>query len=168
MRFRSKGSAIIIVLLVLLVLSVLGITLLSMDQVHSKILSADKLYQAAYYFAEAGLTQQIEIFCNTMESLYKDPSVISRQSFLAKLLETPIKSPEFQDYLGRKVKINIICSINSNVSGKDELILVSTCSIGDIKRSIKATIHVLWRDPQDPDYKLDNSSFSIAEWAETR
>ena len=67
----SKGSAIIIVLLVLLVISVLGITLLNMDQVHSKIISADKIHQAAFYFAEAGLTQQVEIICNNMESLYK-------------------------------------------------------------------------------------------------
>jgi len=162
----SKGSAIIVVLLVLLVVSVLGITLLNMDKVHLKILSTDKLYQAVYYFAEAGLTHQIEILCNHMESLYKDPKVISRQSFLAKLLETPITPPEFQDYLGQKVKINISCKFNNNVSGKDELILVSTCSIGNIKRSIKATIHVLWRDPKDPDFKLDNSCFYIAEWSE--
>lgn len=164
----SKGSAIIIVLLVLIVVSVLGITLLNMDNIHLKILSADKLYQAAYYFAEAGLTQQIEIICNNMESLYKDPTVKSRDSFLAKLLETPINPPEFKDYLGRKVKINITYKINSNVNGKDQLILVSTCSIGDIRRSIKATIHVLWRDPKDPDFELDHSCFYIAEWGETR
>ena len=164
----SKGSAIIIVLLVLLVIAVLGITLLNMDQVHSKIISADKIHQAAYYFAEAGLTQQVEIICNNMESLYKDPTVISRQSFLAKLLKTPINPPQFEDYLGQQVKIKITCKINSNVMGKDELILVSTCSIGNINRSAKAAIHVLWRDPKDPDFKLDHSCFYIAEWGETR
>ncbi|MFY9178072.1 MAG: PilX N-terminal domain-containing pilus assembly protein [Caldicoprobacterales bacterium] len=168
MWIGSKGSAIIIVLLVLLVLCVLGITLLSMDQVHLKILASDKLHQAAYYFAEAGLTQQMEVFRNNMESLYKDPKVKSRQSFLANLLATPIKPPEFNDYLNHKVKINITSKINSNVLGKDELILVSTCSIGNIKRSIKAVIHVQWRDPNDPDFKLDHSCFYITEWVEVR
>ena len=68
-RFGSRGSAILLVLLVLLVLTILGITLSNMDRVHLKILSSERTHQAAYYYAEAGLTQQIEILRNKMELL---------------------------------------------------------------------------------------------------
>ncbi|NLI60864.1 MAG: hypothetical protein GX375_05480 [Clostridiales bacterium] len=168
MSIGEKGSAIIVVLLVLLVLSLLGITLLNMDIVHMKILSSDKLYQAAYYYAEAGLTQQIENLCNNMEQLYKDPKVVSRQSFLMRLLQTPINPPKFEDYEGKEVKVNITCKRNNSVLNKDEIVIISTCRIGNINRSVKASVHVVWRDPNEEDFKLDHSSFYISEWIETR
>lgn len=167
-NISSRGSAIIVVLLVLLVLSILGITLLNMDLVQMKILTSDKIYQSAYYYAEAGLTQQIELLCSNMEQLYKDPKVISRQSFLTRLLETPIVPPTFDDYGGQRVKINITCKRNNTTTNKDEIVLVSTCSIGKVKRSVKGIVHVQWRDPNDDDFIIDDSSFSIVEWGETR
>ena len=168
MKRSTKGSAIIMVLLVLLVLSVLGITLLSMDMVHMKILSSDKLYQSAYYYAEAGLTQQVEILCNNMELLYKDPEIIDRDLFLMRLLATAVKTPKFEEFIGEEIDIKITCMYNGRVSDKDELVMVSTCNIGNVKRSVKAVIHIQWVDPNMPDFKIDDTCFYIAEWGENR
>lgn len=137
-----------------------------MNLIHTKILTSDRLYQAAYYYAEASLTQQVELLCNNMEVLYKDPEITSREYFLFKLLDTPIIPPDFRDYMGEMVKISISCEKNEAVSDIDELILVSKCTIGRITRSVKATIHVLWTDPREPTFSLNHTNFSIIGWEE--
>lgn len=167
-RFGSSGSAILLVLLVLLVLTILGITLSNMDRVHLKILSSERTHQAAYYYAEAGLTQQIEILRNKMELLYRDPRTDCKDALLAGILGTPIIAPEFEDFDGEKVKLKITCIKNKAVKNRDELILMSICSIGEISRSVRALVEIKWTDPGEPDFKLDHTNFTIVGWEEIR
>lgn len=163
---NSKGSAIIMVLLVLLVLSILGITLFNMDIIHLNIVDSDKLYQAAYYYAEAGILQQIETMRSSMEELYNDPNINDRTTFLISIFKTPINPPEFDDYLGERVRITITCKKNEKTPGNDEFIIISTCKLGKITRSIKAKVCTVWMDPNDVEFKLDNNIFSIVAWEE--
>lgn len=168
LRFGSKGSAILLVLLVLLVLTILGITLSNMDMVHLKILSSEKAHQAAYYYAEAGLSHHIEILKNKMEYLYTDPRIDCADALLLGLIETPVIAPEFEDFDGEKVKLKITCIKNKAVKDRDELILMSICTIGKISRSVRALVEIRWEDPGEPDFQLDHTNFSIVRWEEIR
>ena len=60
----------LIVLLILMIISMLATSLLNMTTIHTRIGAADDLHQAAYYFAEAGLQNQIELMVNYMEFFY--------------------------------------------------------------------------------------------------
>lgn len=162
----SKGSAIIGVLLVLLVLTVLGVTLFNMDLININIVSSDKLYQAAYYYAEAGLMHQTEAMCQNMEELYKGSESRNRNAFLYSMQRTPINPPQFGDYQGHNIKVTITCKKKDLPLINDEFIIISTCKIGKITRSIKATICTIWSDPSDEDFRLDHSTFSIIGWEE--
>ncbi|HZJ57325.1 MAG TPA: PilX N-terminal domain-containing pilus assembly protein [Clostridia bacterium] len=167
-KFGSRGSAILLVLLVLLILVILGMTLSNMDKVQMKILSTDKVYQASYYYAEAGLTQHIEILRMNMEQLYKDPRTDGRDALLAGLIRVPATTPEFSDYGGEKVKLKVTCIKNKAVIHRDELIIMSICDIGKISCSVKAIVEVRWMDPLDPNFRLDDTSLSIVGWEEIR
>ena len=86
----------------------IGYNSINMDRVHLKILSSERTHQAAYYYAEAGLTQQIEILRNKMELLYRDPRTDCKDALLAGILGTPIIAPEFEDFDGEKVKLKLL------------------------------------------------------------
>lgn len=167
-RPNSEGSALILVLLTLTVLSILSLGLFNMDSNHVRIINNDKIFQASYYFAEAGLQQQVEILHNHIENIYYDPWIRSRDSFFVKVMETPIIAPVFEDFEGKKVVITITLKKSKSSEYGDEVTIVSRCRIGNIKRSVLGRVQVTWKDPRDEDFVLDDTIFSIVEWRETR
>lgn len=164
----SKGSSLLIVLLILMVISILAASLLNMTTIHIRIGAADDFHQAAYYFAEAALQNQIEVMANHMESLYRDrENIRTRSHFYNNMLKTPIQTISFEPYKGQQVNLKITMRHENGQNGSVYFIIFSSCTIGKIKRTLKARVDVLWQDPQSPEFKLDRTSFHISQWGES-
>lgn len=164
---KNKGSAIILVLLILLVLVILGITIFNIDTVHMKILSSEKIHQRAYYYAESGLIQQIELLRSNVDQLYLNSEIASRDSFFLGILDTPIITPEFEN-CEEEVGLKVTIKKSNDPNVKDGFILFSICTIGKIQRAVRAIVEIKWVDPEDPDFRLDHKNFSIIGWEEVR
>lgn len=164
-----KGSALLVVLLILMVMSVLGITLLNMTVLYLQVGKADKFHQAAYYYAEAGLQNQIEVMANYMESLYREsPASLDRNDFYnSMVLHTPIQALSFEEYDGQHVILEIKNKYEGMRNGAAQFTIYSTCTIGKIKRTVKAKVSVRWENPQNSEFGLYKSNFEISQWGET-
>jgi len=162
-----NGSSLLIVLLILMVIPILAVALLNMTTIHVRIGAADDFYQAAYYFAEAGLQNQIEVMANHMESLYRDgENVKTRNHFYNKMLDTPIQTISFEPYKGQQVNMKITIRREGVHNSAVCFTIFSSCTIGKVKRTVKARVDVLWQDPQSTEFKLDKSNFHISQWGE--
>lgn len=163
-----KGSALLIVLLILMIISMLATSLLNMTTIHTRIGAADDLHQAAYYFAEAGLQNQIELMVNYMEFLYRDGQYVhTRNHFYNKISNIPIQTLLFEPYKGQQVNSKITIRREGIHNSAICFTIYSSCTIANIKRTVKARVNVLWEDPQSPGFKLDKNNFYISHWGET-
>ena len=139
-----------------------------MTVIHIEIGKAQDLHQAAYYFAEAGLQNQIEVMANHMELLYRNGSTAyNKNDFYISMINVPIEPISFKPYKGHQVKLRIIKNYKRFANGSVRFTIYSRCIIGEIERALKAKIDILWEDPSEPEFKLDEDNFRIIQYGET-
>lgn len=162
---NQNGSTLILVLFILVIISILSLSLLNINLTHLDILKKQKYYEAAYYYAEAGLINQIDTFIDDIEELYNIP-VINIDNYEEQLGETNIIKTEFDDYYGEKV--NITTQITYKECKNDQFILYisSKCNLGEIERNLIATIQFPWKDPKHENFYFNSDDFIIKEWKE--
>jgi len=151
-----------------MITSLFATALMNMTFVHSRIAIADDYHKAAYYYAEAGLQHQLEVIANYMESLYRDSSIANdRNAFYNRLLHSPVQTLSFQPYKGQQVSLEITKNYEGIWNDAIRFTIYSSCTVGNIKRILKARLEILWIDPQTQEFQLNKSHFRISQYGET-